>query len=76
MSRRPRLSGADLMGALAKAGFAVKRTKGSHYFLAHQDGRGTVVPVHSGETIGPGLLQKILRDCQITVQELEELLRG
>ena len=24
-----------------------------------------VVPVHSGETIGPGLLVAILRDCEI-----------
>ena len=76
MSRRPRITGSDLLTALAKAGFAVKRTKGSHHFLAHHDGRRTVVPVHSGETIGPGLLQKIIRDCQISVQELEELLTG
>jgi len=32
------------------------------------------VPVHSGETIGPGLLHKILRDCQITLDQLSELL--
>jgi predicted RNA binding protein YcfA (HicA-like mRNA interferase family) len=76
VSRRPRITGSDLLTALAKAGFTVKRTKGSHHFLANQDGRRTVVPVHSGETIGPGLLQKIFRDCQIGVQELEDLLRG
>jgi predicted RNA binding protein YcfA (HicA-like mRNA interferase family) len=39
---------------LARAGFTVIRIKGSHYFLQHEDGRGTVVPVHSGEMIGPG----------------------
>ena len=31
-------------------------------FLRHPDGRGTVVPVHSGEPIGPGLLAAVLRD--------------
>jgi len=48
--------------------------KGSHHFLRHEDGRSTVVPAHSGETIGPGLLHKILRDCQVTVDQLGELL--
>jgi predicted RNA binding protein YcfA (HicA-like mRNA interferase family) len=62
--------------ALAKAGFVLKRSKGSHGFLAHEDGRRTVVPVHSGETIGPGLLHKILRDCRIEVHELHDLLRS
>jgi len=44
----------------------VKRQKGSHVFLSHLDGRATVVPIHSGETIGPGLFAKILRDTDLT----------
>lgn len=74
MSRAPRVTGSELIAALAKAGFGVLRVKGSHHFLRHQDGRSTVVPTHSGETIGPGLLRKILRDCQITTEQLSELL--
>jgi predicted RNA binding protein YcfA (HicA-like mRNA interferase family) len=27
------------------------------------------VPVHAGETIGPGLLGKILRDCEMTLED-------
>jgi predicted RNA binding protein YcfA (HicA-like mRNA interferase family) len=72
MSRTPRLTGSDVLAALAKAGFAIIRIKGSHHFLRHQDGRKTVVPVHSGETIGPGLLHKILRDAQLTTEDLEK----
>jgi predicted RNA binding protein YcfA (HicA-like mRNA interferase family) len=74
MSRIPRVTGPDLLAALAKAGFTVIRVKGSHHFLRHEDGRSTVVPVHSGETIGPGLLHKILRDCQLKVEDLQRLL--
>jgi predicted RNA binding protein YcfA (HicA-like mRNA interferase family) len=70
MSRTPRVTGAELIGALAKAGFSVLRVKGSHHFLRHQDGRSTVVPAHSGETTGIGLLHKILRDCRLTADEL------
>ena len=37
MSRTPRVTGGELIGALAKAGFSVLRVKGSHHFLRHQD---------------------------------------
>ena len=71
MSRVPRATGKALIAALERLGFSVTRVRGSHHFLRHPDGRSTVVPVHSGETIGPGLMQKTLRDCQIGVEELE-----
>lgn len=74
MSRAPRLMGPDLIKALGKAGFQLIRVRGSHHFLRHDDGRSTVVPTHPGETIGPGLLRKVLRDCQLTVDEFLELL--
>jgi predicted RNA binding protein YcfA (HicA-like mRNA interferase family) len=74
MARLPRISGQKLIAALAKAGFAVTRIRGSHHFLEHEDGRTTVVPVHRGETIGPGLLVKILRDCELTREDLKKLL--
>lgn len=63
-----------MVAALKKSGFEVARIKGSHHFLRHADGRGTVVPVHSGETIGPGLLTAILRDCDIERDDFIALL--
>ena len=75
MSKSPRLSAKEIIAALGKAGFLVARVKGSHHFLKHPDGRKTVVPVHSGETIGPGLLLKILRACEIDLERLDQLLR-
>ena len=74
MSRIPRVTGSDLLAALAKAGFTAIRVKGSHHFLRHDDGRSTVVPAHSGETMGPGLLHKILRDSKLKVEDLQRLL--
>ncbi len=74
MTRLPRITGREVIAALRKAGFEVARIKGSHHFLRHADGRGTVVPVHSGETIGPGLLVAILRDCEIERDKFIELL--
>ena len=74
MTALPSVTGRDLIAALRKAGFEVVRVKGSHHFLRHADGRTTVVPVHSSETIGPGLLSKILRDCELGREELSKLL--
>ncbi|MFO3797292.1 MAG: type II toxin-antitoxin system HicA family toxin [Anaerolineales bacterium] len=74
MTKLPRVKGPELIAALRKAGFEVIRVKGSHHFLQHPDGRRTVVPVHRGETIGPGLMSKILRDCEMSGDELEKLL--
>lgn len=74
MSRLPRLTGKEIVSALAAAGFVIARVKGSHYFLRHADGRVTVVPVHAGEVIGPGLMLKILRDCEMTPEEFDAFL--
>jgi predicted RNA binding protein YcfA (HicA-like mRNA interferase family) len=59
MTSFPALTGKELVAALKKAGFEVLRVWGSHHYLRHDDGRSTVVPVHSGETIGPGLFANI-----------------
>lgn len=73
MTKLPRLTGKAVIAALQKSGFVLVRRRGSHCFLRHADGRTTVVPVHSGETIGPGLLSKILRDCDLTREDVERL---
>lgn len=74
MSTFPAPSGTRLIRALRRLGFEVVRIKGSHHFLQHPDGRCTVVPVHRNETIGRGLMAQILRDCDITRDELQEYL--
>ena len=74
MSRLPTVTGAALVRALERSGFAVERRRGRHVFLKHPDGRATVVPVHSGETLGPGILLKITRDIGLTREQLRDLL--
>jgi predicted RNA binding protein YcfA (HicA-like mRNA interferase family) len=69
MTRLPRLKGKDIVRILERLDFRVVRTRGSHTFLRHPDGRATVVPAHSGETIGPGLLRAILRDIEMPIDE-------
>ena len=74
MTRLPRLKGKEVVKALQRAGFQIARSQGSHFFLQHPDGRVTSVPVHSRETIGPGLLRSILRDVEMTPEQFRALL--
>jgi len=74
MTRLPRLRAKELVRALERAGFQVERTRGSHLRLKHPDGRVTSVPSHSGETIGPGLLRAILRDIDMSPEDLTKIL--
>jgi len=72
MNKFPRITAKKLISLLKTHGFYVDRVKGSHYFLKHDDNRCTVIPVHSGEVIGIGLLQKILKDCEVTKEQLKK----
>lgn len=74
MTKLPSLTGKEIISSLKKVGFIVYRQKGSHVFLKHSDGRSTVVPIHSGETIGPGLLSKILRDLEMAKDDFSKIL--
>lgn len=71
----PSLTGKELVEILKRAGFYVKRQRGSHVFLEHKDGRRTVIPIHAGEVIGQGLLSKILRDIKMTKEDLIKLIK-
>ena len=70
MPKLPKLKGKELIKILSLHGFDVIRIKGSHHFLRHNDGRCTVVPVHAGETLGPGLLLQILNDTELDRADL------
>ena len=50
------------------------RQKGSYVRMKHEDGRVVTIPVHTGKTLGKGLLLKILRDVDLTKEQLIDLL--
>ncbi len=69
----PALTGAELIKALERCGFSVVRVRGSHHFLSHADGRTTLVPVHLGDTVGRGLISKILRYTDLDREQFRKL---
>ncbi len=74
MAKLPNITGTELVAVLQAIGFSVARQKGSHIRRKHDDGRVVTVPVHAGKSIGKGLLLKILRDAELTKDELLDLL--
>ena len=72
MTKLPVLSGKKLIKALSKIGYYVRDQKGSHIHLRHPIRRPLTVPAH--KTIARGTLKEILKDAEISVDELLELL--
>lgn len=70
MPKLPRLTGKQLTRILLDNGFEAIRVRGSHHRFRHSDGRVTTVPIHAGETIGPGLRRKIMRDTKLSTRDL------
>lgn len=74
MPELPTLKARQLIRLLEQLGFELVRQKGSHARLRHPDGRVVTMPVHPVQDIGRGLLRKIMRDAEITPEELQSLL--
>ncbi len=74
MPKLPNVSGNEVIKALIKIGFEAVRQKGSHVRMKHEDNRVVTIPIHNNKSLGKGLLRKILRDADLTVDEFQELI--
>ena len=73
MSRLPQVSGTDVVHALEKIDFSVRRQHGSHIILRRNDPFAqTVVPNH--RQIDRGTLRAILRQVDLSADEFTKLL--
>ncbi|MEN9735221.1 MAG: hypothetical protein RLZ45_3216 [Verrucomicrobiota bacterium] len=71
MSRLPQISGQQLVRALERLGFTVRRQHGSHIILRRDDPFAqTVVPNH--RQIDRGTLRAIIRQTGISAEDLSE----
>ena len=67
------VSGRDMCKILEKIAFKKVHQVGSHVRYVHSDGRKTVVPVHSNEMLGRGLINEILKQVKLSREEYERL---
>ncbi len=73
MSKLPQVSGSDVVDALQKFGFTVRRQHGRHIIMRRGDPFAqTVVPDH--RQIDRGTLRAILRQAGITAEDFVKLL--
>jgi predicted RNA binding protein YcfA (HicA-like mRNA interferase family) len=71
MPKLPVISGLKLIKAMKKLGFVIVRQRGSHVFLQRGQ-ETTVVPLH--DPLKKGTLSKILKQSNVTLEELMEIL--
>lgn len=75
MPKLPVVKSNDLVKALKSIGFLEHRQRStSHLVMKHENGRRTIVPMHSNKDIPKGTLLAILKDIQITKDELIKIL--
>jgi len=72
--RLPRVTAAEVIKVLEHAGFSLARQSGSHKIYRNDEGKRVTVPWHARKTLHPKLLQSILRDADLSVNKLRELL--
>ena len=73
MSKLPEVSGPNLVRALQKLGFTVRRQHGSHIIMRRDDPFAqTVVPNH--RQLDRGTLRASLRQAEISADDLIKLL--
>ncbi len=70
----PRITAGKIIKILEKRGFVCVRQSGSHMIFKNNEGKRTTVPYHSKKILHPKVLKSILRDAEMTVDELQELL--
>jgi predicted RNA binding protein YcfA (HicA-like mRNA interferase family) len=75
MSRLPQVTPREMLAALHRAGFVIKRSKGSHHYLVHVSDptRRTTVAVHPGD-LPERDVRDILKQSKISREEFLKLL--
>jgi len=69
----PVVSGDECINALQRLGYRVERIRGSHAWLVCPGRAPTPVPKH--DELGRGVLRKIIRTVDISVEEFIKLLK-
>jgi predicted RNA binding protein YcfA (HicA-like mRNA interferase family) len=65
----PLVTGERMCKIVSKLGFEMAHQTGSHTVWKHRDGRTTTIPVHPGRELPRGLVRKILKDVDMSVDE-------
>lgn len=73
MSQLPLISGKIAVKIFIKIGYQSIRQKGSHIRLRHSKRKPLTIPNH--KILGKGLLRKLLRDSELSVEDFLKLFK-
>jgi predicted RNA binding protein YcfA (HicA-like mRNA interferase family) len=74
MPKLPRLTARQIVAVLEKAGFSLARQSGSHMIFKNAAGKRVTIPFHASKILHPIVLKSVLRDADLSVEKLIELL--
>ena len=74
MAKLPRLTARQIIAVLEKIGFSLSRQSGSHMIYKNAAGKRVTVPFHASKILHPKVLKSVLRDSELSVEKLLELL--
>lgn len=75
MTHLPQLTARQMLAALERAGFEIRRSKGSHFYLVHRDDptRRTTIAIHNGD-LSMRDVRDILKQSKLTREAFLRLL--
>jgi len=74
MTKLPRLTARQIISVLQKAGFSLARQSGSHMIYKNAAGKRVTIPFHAAKILHPKVLRNILRDAELTIEQVEAML--
>lgn len=73
--RLPRVTADQVIKVLVRADFFFSRQSGSHKIYKNQEGKRVTIPYHTGKILHPKVLKSILKDADLSVEQLKKLLK-
>jgi predicted RNA binding protein YcfA (HicA-like mRNA interferase family) len=74
-AKLPQIKGDRLVNVFKKLGWYIDRKSGGHVIMRHNSKPKirVIIPIHS-EPVKPGTLNNILKEAELSVEELKELM--
>ena len=66
----PRITSKEIIVVLEKCGFSLSRQSGSHKIYKNSKGKRATVPYHGSKILHPKVLKSILKDADISLEDL------
>lgn len=70
----PRVTSSQVIKALEKLDFSFSRQSGSHKIYKNAKGKRVTIPSHKVKVLHPKVLKSILKDADVSLDELLKLL--